>query len=64
MNLLEKKKQDNAGEIIVVIMRSWRLFNKNVGQLEARATDQVKKLGLCFVFLEGAADLPPLQETG
>src|SRR3990170_2147054 len=32
MDLLQKKKPDNAGEITAVIMGSRRLFNKNIAQ--------------------------------
>jgi len=33
MDLRQKKKQDNAGEITAVIVGSWQLFNKNLAQL-------------------------------
>jgi hypothetical protein len=39
MDLLEKKKQDNAGEITAVILGSWRLFNEELEQREGRAND-------------------------
>jgi len=62
MDLLEKKKQDNAGEITAVILGSWQLFNKNLEQREGRANDRVRKMGSCYAFLEGASNSPSLQE--
>jgi hypothetical protein len=39
MDLLQKNKQDNAGEITALIVGSWRLFNENIEQCEGRAKD-------------------------